>query len=386
MPVEEVTLTAKFKVDLTDVDESAISEIHRLFDEYKEIVNELLELATRNHITSFVELCHAKYHELRQKYPTLPSHYIVTACRHAASIYKPFMKFKKRGICEKDRPTFKGRAIWLDSHLFRLDVEGWRASIAVHGGRWITLRLLHGEYHERFRGMEHGEARLVLGDDGLYLNVAFSRTVVLPEPDADARVIAVDVNENVIAYGNDDFVERFETYEGIIRTRYFLKRRRIKSKVRGRELQRRLLEKYRGREWNRVREICYKAAKEIIGRAKEIGATVIVMEDLRYLNNEDMGSEELNGRIHRWSYRRFQQILEYQAKLNGLNVIYVDPAYTSKTCPTCGNRLDLSPNGRRLRRCRRCGLEEDRDVIAVKNLTRRYYEKCANAKTPKTSL
>jgi len=296
------------------------------------------------------------------------------------------MKFKKRGICEKDRPTFKGRAIWLDSHLFRLDVEGWRASIAVHGGRWITLRLLHGEYHERFRGMEHGEARLVLGDDGLYLNVAFSRTVVLPEPDADARVIAVDVNENVIAYGNDDFVERFETYEGIIRTRYFLKRRRIKSKVRGRELQRRLLEKYRGREWNRVREICYKAAKEIIGRAKEIGATVIVMEDLRYLNNEDMGSEELNGRIHRWSYRRFQQILEYQAKLNGLNVIYVDPAYTSKTCPTCGNRLDLSPNGRRLRRCRRCGLEEDRDVIAVKNLTRRYYEKCANAKTPKTSL
>jgi len=29
MPVEEVTLTARFKVDLADVDESAISEIYR---------------------------------------------------------------------------------------------------------------------------------------------------------------------------------------------------------------------------------------------------------------------------------------------------------------------------------------------------------------------
>jgi len=242
------------------------------------------------------------------------------------------------------------------------------------------LRLLHGKYHDRFRGMELGEARLVLGDDGLYLNVSFSRTVTLPEISADAKIIAVDVNENVIAYGNNDFVERFETNEGIIRTRYFLKRRRIQSKVRGRELQRRLLEKYRGREWRRVREIYYKAAKEIIGKVKETGAAVIVMESLE-IHKKDKGSEELNGRIHRWSYRRFQQMLEYQARLNGLNVVYVDSRNTSRICPVCDGELSQSRNGRRLMRCRRCGLEEDRDVVAVKNLTRRYYKECMDAKT-----
>jgi len=386
MPVEEVRLTARFKVDLADVDESVVSEIYRLFDEYEEIVNGLLELATGNHITSFVELCHARYHELRKRYPTLPSMYIVTACRHAASIYKSFMKSRKRSVCERNGPTFRGRAIWLHKILFKLDVEGWRAIIAVHGGRWITLRLLHGEYHERFKGMEHDEAQLVLRDDGnLHLNVVFFQMVMLPKVGADAKVITVDVNENVIAYGNDDFVERFETYEGIIRTRYFLKRRRIQSKVRGRELQRRLLEKYRGREWRRVREIYYKAAKEIIGKVKETGAAVIVMEDLE-IHKEYMGSEELNGRLHRWSYRRFQQILEYQAKLHGLNVKYVDPAYTSRTCPLCGNEMDPSRNGRRLMRCRRCGLEEDRDVVAVKNLTHRYYEEHISTKISQNPL
>jgi hypothetical protein len=89
----------------------------------------------------------------------------------------------------------------------------------------------------------------------LYLHVAFRQTVALPEISADAKIIAVDVDENAIVYGNNDLVEKFETNEGIIRTHYFLKRRRIQSKVCIRELQKKLLEKYRGREWHRIREV-----------------------------------------------------------------------------------------------------------------------------------
>ena len=387
MPVEEIKLTASFKVDLTDVDEVIISDIYRLFKDYRRIVNELIEYAHSHRTTSFISLHRAKYRELRQRYPTLPSHYIDTACRLTASTYESFIEMKKMGMCEKEKPTFKRRTIWLDRQLFKLDVEGWRASIAVHGGRWVTLRLLHGRYHDKFKDMKPGEAWLVLRDDGnLYLNVAFRRAVTLPEVGADAKVIAIDVNENVIVYGNDDFIERFETDEGIIRTRYFLKRRRIQSKIRGKGLRARLLGKYKGRERHRVREIYHRAAKEIIDKAKKIGATVIVMEDLRRLNRKDKDSKELNGRIHRWSYRRFQQILEYQAKLHGLNVKYVDPRNTSRICPVCGSELEESSNGRRIRRCQKCGLEEDRDVIAVRNLTRRYYEECMNMKNPKTSF
>ena len=163
MPVEEITLTAKFKVDLTDVDEGAISEIYRLFDEYREIVNELIDFATSNNITSFMRLCYAKYRELRQRYPTLPSQYIVTACRHAASIYKSFIERKKLGICKREKPAFKGRTLWLNKQLFKLDVESWKVSIAIREIRWftlkwITLKLLHGKYHNKFKGMKPGEA------------------------------------------------------------------------------------------------------------------------------------------------------------------------------------------------------------------------------------
>jgi putative transposase len=97
MPVEEITLTASFKVDLVDVDEATISEIYRLFAEYQGIVNELIEYAHSHEITSPRGLWYAKYHEMRQKYSTLPSHYIYTACRHAASIYKSFVEMKRLG-------------------------------------------------------------------------------------------------------------------------------------------------------------------------------------------------------------------------------------------------------------------------------------------------
>jgi len=388
MPVEEIKLTASFKIDLADADEAAISEIRHLFAEYRRIVNELIEYAHSHGVTSPRRLWYAKYHEMRQKHSTLPSHYIYVACQDAAGTYKSFVELKKLGMCEKERPVFKGRAIWLDRQLFKLDVEDWRVSIAVHGGKWITLRLLYGKkYHERFKDMKPGEARLVLKDDGnLYLNVVFRRAVVLPEISADAKIIAIDINENVVVYGNNEFVERFETNEGIIRTRYFLKRRRIQSKIRGRGLRARLLGKYRGREWRRIKEIYYKAVKRIIDKAKEADVKIIIMEDLKHLNRKDKGSRELNGRIHRWSYSRLQKILEYQAKLCGLHVKYVNPRGTSKTCPICGDELEESSNGRRLMKCWKCGLEEDKDVIAVKNLVKRYYEECMDVKLPKTSF
>jgi len=48
----------------------------------------------------------------------------------------------------------------------------------------------------------------------------------------------------------------------------------------------------------------------------------------------------------------------------------VDAGGSSSLCPKCGVRL--SPNGYRRMKCPECGLEEDRDIVAVKNLLERY--------------
>ena len=77
-------------------------------------------------------------------------------------------------------------------------------------------------------------------------------------------------------------------------------------------------------------------------------------------------SREVNGRLHRWGFRRLQAIIEYKAKLRGIKVIYVDPEHTSSLCSIC--RVRLSPNGHRIMRCENCGFSADRDIIGSWNI------------------
>jgi putative transposase len=253
----------------------------------------------------------------------------------------------------------------LDDHLFNIDLESWEASIAVENGR-AKLKLLHGTYHEKFKEMKIGQAWLVKTEDGFYLKVVFSKTVELAE--SNGRAIAVDINENNVAFGSTERVKNIGTGERAIRTAYFLKRRRLQLKPRLNE--KTLMAKYKGRERRRVEDIYHKLANQIVDEAKGLKASTILLEGLANIRRRIRRSKAINGRLNRWSFRKLQEIIEYKAKLAGLNVTYVDAKGTSSLCPICGGKL--SPNGYRRLKCSRCGLEEDRDIIAVKNLLRRY--------------
>jgi putative transposase len=357
VPLETVKLTASFKLD------GSIPE--SLFSTYREVLGQLLDYAWAEGITSFKRLKAEKYRELRARYPSLPSHYIYTACQMACSIYKSFRKLRKRGLAKAEKPSFKRQVIMLADHLFSLDLESWEASVAVENGR-VKLKLLHGTYHEKFKEMRIGQAWLVKSEDGFYLKVVFSKTVELVE--SNGRAIAVDINENNVAFGSMERVRNIETVERVIRTAYFLKRRRLQSKPRLNE--KTLLAKYRGRERRRVEDIYHKLANKIIDETKKLKASTIVLEELANMRKRIRHSKAINGRLNRWSFRKLQEIMEYKAKLAGLNVTYVNARGTSSLCPICGGKLSL--NGYRRLKCSRCELEEDRDIIAVKNLLKRY--------------
>jgi putative transposase len=356
MPLETVKLTASLKLD------GSIPE--SLFSTYREVLGQLLDYAWANGITSFKRLKAEKYHELRVRHPSLPSHFIYTACQMACSIYKSFRKLRRRGLAKAEKPLFKKRVIMLDDHLFNIDFESWEASIAVENGR-AKLKLLHGTYHEKFKEkMKIGQAWLVKTEDGFYLKVVFSKTVELVE--SNGRAIAVDINENNVAFGSTERVKNIGTGERAIRTAYFLKRRRLQLKPRLNE--KTLMAKYKGRERRRVEDIYHKLANQIVDEAKELKASTIVLEELVNIRRRIRCSKAINGRLNRWSFRKLQEIIEYKAKLAGLNVNYVNAKWTSTLCPTCGGRLSL--NGYRRLKCPSCRLEEDRDVVAVMNLLR----------------
>ncbi len=357
MRLETVKLTASFKVNKP-------LSLEPLFSTYQEVLCSFLNYANSKGVTSFKRLKSKKYYELRARYPTLPSHYIYTACQMACLIYKSFRKLKRRGRAKADKPCFRGNVIMLDDHLFSINLSSWEASIATENGR-VELKLCHGTYHEKFKEMKVGQAWLVKRGEDYYLKVVFSKTVELLEQ--NDKAIAVDVNENNITFGSEENVIKLKTKERTIRTAYFLKRRRLQSKPRLNEKP--ILMKYRGRERRRVEAIYHKAANEIVNEVRHRRASTIILENLKNIRRKKR-SKELNGRLNRWSFRKLQTIVDYKAKLAGINVVYVKAKGTSSLCPTCG--VKLSPNGHRMMRCRKCGMEQDRDIIAVRNLLRKY--------------
>ncbi|MCA6212978.1 IS200/IS605 family element transposase accessory protein TnpB [Thermococcus bergensis] len=353
MPSETVKLTAKFKL------KTEPEGLEDLFSLYSDIVNFLLDYAFENNITSFYRLKKETYKGLRREYPDLPSHYLYTACQMVTSIHKSYRKRKRRGKAN-GKPVFKKQVIMLDDHLFKLDLDGGFVKLSTPGGR-LELEFYPAKYHEKFRGWKIGQAWLVKNSKGSFINIVFSEEVEVREPKA---FVGVDLNENnvTLSLPEGDFIQII-THEREIRTGYFLKRRRIQKKLKTGKKRRELLEKYGERERNRLNDLYHKLANKIVELAEKYGG--IALEDLTEIRNTIRYSAEMNGRLHRWGFRKLQSIIEYKAKLKGVSVVFVNPARTSSLCPICGGKL--SPNGHRVLKCE-CGFEADRDVVGSWNI------------------
>jgi len=104
-----------------------------------------------------------------------------------------------------------------------------------------------------------------------------------------------------------------------------------------------------------------KIAHDIIQRCIANNVSVIVMEDLSKIG-------ELNFFMKNWPYFDLQTKIENKAKEYGIKVEYVDPAYTSQTCPACGH---VGKENREIQKhfeCKSCGVKGNADVIGAINI------------------
>ena len=75
----------------------------------------------------------------------------------------------------------------------------------------------------------------------------------------------------------------------------------------------------------------------------------------------------MRSRLHRWSFDQLRQFVEYKAQAAGIQLLYVNLAYTSQTCSCCGNL------GHRLKHrfsCSTCGSLQHSDLNASRNILR----------------
>jgi putative transposase len=141
-----------------------------------------------------------------------------------------------------------------------------------------------------------------------------------------------------------------------------IKNRKAKLQSKKEVVANRFLVKLNRKQSNKTKDINHKVSKQIVDYAVE-HRKAIVLEDLGHIKS----SKKCGHYVQKtnWSFFQLAIFIAYKAALHGIPVIYVNPAYTSKTCSRCGfiNVVD----GKRFK-CKSCGHEDHRDVNAAFNI------------------
>lgn len=119
----------------------------------------------------------------------------------------------------------------------------------------------------------------------------------------------------------------------------------------------------KNRESRIVKDLNHKISRKIVDIAIENNSG-IKLEDLTGIRENKKQRKSFRYALHSWSFYQLQMFLEYKAKLHGVKIVYIDPAYTSQSCSICGL---IGNRNRKSFKCS-CGHVDHADVNAAFNI------------------
>jgi IS605 OrfB family transposase len=304
------------------------------------------------------------YTRLREEY-NLPSKVAQDCYREALATYKGWYNNPRRGRFPRVyKPT-----VWLTPKAsYNVSFDKMTVRIASVGELPI---LGYPRNLKEYMSWRMREARLVIKSGKAFLKVVFEKP--REESVKPKESIAVDVNMSEIVVGKDDeHYVRIPTRLHEVHHWKSLAENLQKKYPRRWRGNKRIL--YRVRSFHQrarrvMEDFARKVGKWVVEIAEDFGANVIKLESLKNLiKNVDKLPKEFRDKLYLMQYRRLQYWISWQAKKRGMTVEFVNPKYSSVSCPKCGQRMvEVS---HRWFKCS-CGYENDRDVIAVVNLNGR---------------
>jgi IS605 OrfB family transposase len=128
-----------------------------------------------------------------------------------------------------------------------------------------------------------------------------------------------------------------------------------------------LLQKISGKEARHVKHVNHVVSKAIVEEAKATGCDTIAMETLTNIRLRIRAGKRVRSRLYRWSWAQLQEFVQYKAQAAGLNVVFVNPAYTSQMCADCGL---IGTRQKHRFACKFCGIQRHSDLNASYNIRR----------------
>lgn len=309
--------------------------------------NKISDIAFENKYFQQFKLHKFSYHIIKKSF-NLSAQIIVRCISKVADSYKLDRK-NKRIFREMGSISYDPRILTYKPN----DI----VSIWVIGGR---LKMPFVCHNRKYIPYIKGEADLVFKKNKFFL----FQTVDIPDEIIEdvEEFIGVDFGQTDIAVLSDSTNYNSEQLKKV-RKKYSKVRASVQSK--GTKGSKKLLKRLSGKEKHFVSINNHLISKQIVQKAKDEHKGIAI-EDLSHIRKTAKPkSKAQKTELNRWSFYQLRQFMTYKAKLSGIKLVAIPPAYTSKTCSVC-NHIGIR-NGKHFR-CENCGNTMDADHNAAKNI------------------
>ena len=337
-------LTLKIKLLPTTEQADLLLETIR---ETNAVCNAISDVAWSKRIFNNFKLHHEVYHVYKATFK-LSSQCLIRAIAKVADAYK---------LDKKTKRTFRPLgSIAYDSRIMTYKPDNIVSLWCVGGRQKIKFVCHNSAYLPYIKG----EADLVYKKGKFYL----FQTVDVPEEDIKdiEEFIGVDMGLLEIAA-----LSNGKNFSSKKLNDYREKRQKVRSSLqsKGTKGSKKVLKRLSGKERTTSTIINHTISKQIVQLAKSEGKGVAI-EDLKGIRfSANKKGKKFRTRVGKWNFNQLRSFLTYKCLLNGVKLVDVPPAYTSKTCHNCfhiGNR-----QGKKFT-CNNCNSVFDADENAAKNI------------------
>jgi len=299
---------------------------------------------------------------------------------HTKEIYVYAESVVKSARSKNERkPTLRRLSARIDRYDYRLDLDSMTLTLKLHSDYEARLKLVaSSERVEKFKSWSNYEMVVKCDGSGFWVSIYFKKAV---KPLKPRTVMSIDLNFDNITIavltldGKLLGLKRFKTpLRKILTHRIWVERTQKRYPRSWRFIKG--VKKAVDRHGEKIRNISWDYAHKVGDLVAELASkrsSIIALEDLDKLRENNKKGKRFNKRLGLWIYRRIQFCIEYEARERGIEVVKINPRSTSSKCPRCGKKL--AEYRHRVLRCRKCGFVGDRDVIAAINLYKKYMSK-----------
>ena len=348
-------ITISCKLDVADYHALHIEATMKAF---ADACNYVAEWGRKNRVSGQYNLHKACYAEVRSRFGLSAN----LAVRAIGRVAPRLRNAKTRNS------TFNPSSIDYDARIFRFHEEDWSVGLTLVDGR-IRIPLKIGDYQrEALAGQKPTSATLTKKRKGYYIDIQVKEPV--PEPDKPTGTLGVDLGIKNIATLSDGTSFGGETLNAYRlkrhKTRKSLQSKADKGSKSTRKNARRALKRLSGKERRHQKQVNHQISKYIVETANA-NHQAIVLEDLEGIRDRTNPRlrKSQRGLHNSWAFYQLKEFIGYKALRAGVEVVSVNPAYTSQTCSCC---LHIgSRKGSRFT-CANCGAVMDADFNASLNI------------------